>query len=75
MAIGSPGSRTYGLTRSWPGRRRVFEIVEREADGAATIDVTPDRVAQADDEPSLALRDEPVLRLLQLRLGDSHGRT
>jgi hypothetical protein len=32
--------------------------------------VTPHGVAQAQDEPSLALRDETVLGPLQLRLGN-----
>src|SRR5207244_13433359 len=46
-----------------------FEIVADDADGAAAVDVTPLGVAHVEDEPSLALRDEPVLGLLQLRLG------
>jgi hypothetical protein len=47
-----------------------FEIVEHNADGAAAVDVTPHGVAHTEDEPSLALRDEPVLGLLQFRLGN-----
>jgi hypothetical protein len=47
-----------------------FEIVERDADGAVAVDVTPYGVVHVEDEPSLALRDEPVLGLLQFRLGN-----
>jgi len=50
-----------------------FEIVERNADGAAAVRVTPDSVAHVDDEPSVARRDEPVLGLLQFRL-ENHER-
>jgi len=47
-----------------------FEGVRDRADGAAAVDVTPHGVAHVEDEPSLALRDEPVLGLLQFRLGN-----
>lgn len=47
-----------------------FEVVERYADGAAAVDLTPYGVAHVEDEPSLALRDEPMLGLLQSRLGN-----
>jgi hypothetical protein len=47
-----------------------FEIVEHDADCAAAVGVTPFRVAQAEDEPSVATRNEPVLGLLQLGLGN-----
>ena len=46
-----------------------FEVVEGEADGAAAVGVTPHGVAQAEDEPAVALRDETVLGLLRFRLG------
>jgi hypothetical protein len=49
-----------------------FEIVGDDADGAAAVGVTPLGVAHVEDEPSLAPRDEPVLGLLQFRLGN-HG--
>ena len=52
-----------------------FEIVERDADGAAAVGVTPHGLAHAEDEPSVALRDEPVLGLLQLRLGNHNAKT
>ena len=51
-----------------------FEIVERDADGAAALGVTPHGLAHAEDEPSVVLRDEPVLGLLQLRLGNHRCR-
>jgi hypothetical protein len=47
-----------------------FEIVRDRADRAAAVDVTPHGVAHIEDEPSLALRDEPVPGLLQFRLGN-----
>jgi hypothetical protein len=47
-----------------------FEIVERNADGAAAVGVTPHGVAHVDDEPSLAPRDEPEPGLFQFRLGN-----
>ena len=47
-----------------------FEIVERNADGAAAVGVTPLGVAHVEDEPSLALRNEAVLGLLESRLGN-----
>src|SRR3954453_8228426 len=43
-----------------------------QAVGAAVRPGTPGRVARVEDEPSVALRDETVLGLLHLRLGN-HG--
>jgi hypothetical protein len=50
------------------GLTLVFEIVEHNADSAAPVGITPDGIAHVEDEPSLALRDESVLGLLQFRL-------
>ena len=70
MAIGSPGSSTNGLTPSCSNCRSPSKSSSDDADGAAAVDVTPHGVAHAENEPSLALRDEPVLGLLQFRLGN-----
>ena len=51
-----------------------FEVVGDDADGAAAVGVTPLGVAHVEDVPASALRREPVLGLLELRLGnDSTG--
>jgi hypothetical protein len=42
-----------------------FEIIAEDADRPATVGVTPLGVAHVEDEPSFALRDEPVFGLLQ----------
>jgi GNAT superfamily N-acetyltransferase len=47
-----------------------LEVVGDNADGAAAVGVTPLGVAHVEDEPSLDLRDEPVLGLLRFRLGN-----
>src|SRR5439155_20850251 len=47
-----------------------FEIVADDGAGAAAADVTPHGVTPVEDEPSLPFRDEPVLGLLQFRLGN-----
>ena len=47
-----------------------LEIIRSEADRASAVDVTPHGVAQVEDEPSLALRDEPMFGLPQFRLGN-----
>src|SRR5205814_10311389 len=49
-----------------------FEVVADDGDGAAAVGVTPLGVAHVEDEPAVAPRDEPVLGLLQFRLGN-HG--
>ncbi len=40
-----------------------FEVVRDQRYGAAAVGVTPLGVAHVEDEPALALRNEPVLRL------------
>ena len=49
-----------------------LEVVGDDANGAAAVGVTPLGVAHVEDEPALALGDESMLGLLQLRLGN-HG--
>ena len=59
-----------GVDAELLGSPLVFEIVERDADGAAAVGVAPHGLAQAEDEPAVAFRDETVVGLLQLRLGN-----
>jgi hypothetical protein len=71
----STGAWTIGVELVRLGERPyesplAFEIVADDADGAAAVDVTPHGVAHVEDEPSLARRNEPVLGLLQFRLGN-----
>jgi hypothetical protein len=47
-----------------------FEVVGDDADRAAAVGVTPLGVAHVEDVPALARRGEPVLGLLQFRLGN-----
>ena len=52
-----------------------FEIVADDADCSAAVGVTPFGVAHVEDVPSPARRGDPVLGLLQFRLGNHEPRS
>jgi hypothetical protein len=51
-------------------RRHPGATESDDADGAAAVGVPPRSVAHVEDVPAVSFRGEPVLGLLQLRLGN-----
>jgi hypothetical protein len=52
-----------------------LEVVEHNGDRPAPVDVAPLGVAHVEHVPALTRRREPVLALLQPRLGNRHARS
>jgi hypothetical protein len=52
-----------------------LEVVADDADGSAAVAMAPLGVAHVQNEPALPVRDEPVLGLLQFRLGNQTSKT